>query len=297
MQRFRAGVTRAVAVLGLGVCSIAVAGQDAAAGESDIGGPGGAGWYVSLAAGANASSDLKQAGRNRDDTCYPDDDCRHLAGGRPTGYRWFYDLHAASGTAVELAVGRFFGDTRIEVGLTQRRSAVAQAFAGITYLDGSPLVPATDSAYESMSNASTDDLTVRSLSVNVYRDFPLAYGITPYLGAGLGMSSAELSGIHYEGRYRCRPAVSCDNPGQYDGLQHIDLSDIVPSGHVHAGVDVDLGSGILIGLKLSYNRVSDIDGSHGYSEHKVPGLTSFTRISEIDRWSLLVGAKYLLDGR
>jgi len=41
MRRFRAGVTRAVAVLGLGVCSIAVAGQDAAAGESDIGGLGG----------------------------------------------------------------------------------------------------------------------------------------------------------------------------------------------------------------------------------------------------------------
>jgi len=90
--------------------------------------------------------------------------------------------------------------------------------------------------------------------------------------------------------------VPCDNPGQYDGLQHIDLSDIVPSGHVHAGVDVDLGSGILIGLKLSYNRTGDIGGSHGYSEHKVPDLTSYTRISEIERWSLLVGAKYLLDG-
>jgi len=63
-----------------------------------------------------------------------------------------------------------------------------------------------------------------------------------------------------------------------------------------AGVDVDLGSGILIGLKLSYNRTGDIGGSHGYSEHKVPDLTSYTRISEIERWSLLVGAKYLLDG-
>ena len=44
MRRFRAGVTKAVAVLGLGICSIAVAGQDAAAGESDFGGPGGSGW-------------------------------------------------------------------------------------------------------------------------------------------------------------------------------------------------------------------------------------------------------------
>ena len=43
MRRFRAGVTKAVAVVGLGICSIAVAGQDAVAGEGEIGGPDGSG--------------------------------------------------------------------------------------------------------------------------------------------------------------------------------------------------------------------------------------------------------------
>ena len=54
---------------------------------------------------------MKQAGHNRDNICYPNFRCS----GMPEGYRWFYNLPPDLGTAFEVAVGRDFGDVRVEV--------------------------------------------------------------------------------------------------------------------------------------------------------------------------------------
>ena len=279
-----------LATLGLGVGLLAALGQAMATEHrhSD--------WYLAAGAGVTGASGLEQAGRNRDTTCYPDDDCGHLPGGAPAGYRWFYNLHANRGTAAEIAVGRRFGPLRLEVSVAQRRSGIEQEFTGITYLDGSRLMPAAESDYESASAGSVDDLTTRTLSLNVYRDVSLGLSrITPYVGAGLGVSSVALSGLYYESRYRCRPNIPCDNPGQYDGRQDVDVSDTVPSGHLHVGADIGLGDRLLLGLKLTYSVIGDMEDRGAYAFHRVPGLTSVTAISGIRQWSLVLGVKYRFD--
>ena len=170
------------------------------------------GWYVGAGAGVNWTSGMKQAGWNLDTLCYPDSDCRHV-GGAPEGYRWFYDIDSDPGSAFEISVGRMFGNVRVELSASQRDNDIEEEFTGITYLDGSGIIP-KDGNCESISTTSVDDLTTRTLSLNAYYDFPLPESpIVPYLGAGLGLSFVDLSGLYYHSQYSCKdPASDCERP-------------------------------------------------------------------------------------
>ena len=238
---------------------------------------------------------VEQAGHNRDNICYPEDDCSHLAGGAPEGYRWYYDLDADDGAALEISVGRTLGAFRLELALAQRKNDLEQKFTDITYLDGSRSMPARDSNYESRSSGGVDELTTRTLSLNAYYDFSIAGSrFTPYLGAGAGVSFVELSGVYFESWYSCKnPAMDCDMPEQYNGRQYEDLTDTVWSAHLHAGLDYRMSDKMQLGLKLTYSMVGDMeDAEGGYDFHPVPGLSNFTTISGMNHWSVMFGVKY-----
>ena len=259
-----------------------------------------AGWYIAVGAGASRAALMKQAGDNRDTTCYPNDDCSHLAGGMPSGYRWSYLLHPDIGTAFELAVGRTFHPFRLELSTSRRAFDMEQEFRGSSYLDGYARVRVEDSGYTVSSAAGVDDLTVHTLAFNAYYDFPLSGSpITLYLGAGVGLSFAELSGLHYRGTYTCTDDRPCERPERYDGRQDIDLTDTIPSVHAHAGVDYRLNERLLLGLKLTSNWMDDMRQRDAYAYHAVPGMTSFTAISgvsgaAVNYGSLLLTVKYLI---
>ena len=54
----------------------------------------------------------------------------------------------------------------------------------------------------SNARASIDHLSVSTLSLNAYYDFPGAFGgISPYLGAGLGPAIVKVSGVHFSTDY------------------------------------------------------------------------------------------------
>ena len=253
------------------------------------------GWYVGAGVGINKTSTLEQAGHNRDDICYPEDDCSHLAGGAPEGYRWYYDLEADEGLALEISVGRTFGAFRLELALAQRKNDLEQKFTDITYLDGSRSVPARDSNYESRTSGGVDELTTRTLSLNAYYDFSIAGSrFTPYLGGGVGVSFVELSGVYFEAWYSCKdPSTDCDMPEQYNGRQNEDLTDTVLSAHLHAGLDYRMSERVQLGLKLTYSMVGDMeDAEGGYDFHPVAGLSNFTTISGMNHWSVMFGVKY-----
>ena len=256
------------------------------------------GWYLAAAAGASHAATATQAGRNRDTICYPNDDCAHLPGGAPAGYRWFYDLRADTGAAFEIAVGRAFGDTRVELSAARRTNSLRQEFAGSAYLDGSAIVRAADSDYRSTSSASADELTTHTLSLNVYRDFPLPEtGLVPYVGAGLGLSAVEVSGVFYRSRYVCAEGRSCESPGRYDSEDDTDLSGTVASGHLHAGVGYRLSGRVVLDLKLSFSAADDFEDTARYVFHPVAGLASVTEIGGIRQWSATVGLRYMLGAR
>ena len=252
------------------------------------------GWYVGLGLGINQASGIEQAGHNRDNICYPEDDCSHLVNDRPEGYRWYYDLDADDGAAFEISIGRAMGAFRLELALAQRKNDVEQKFTGITYLDGSRIMARPVSNYQSDSDAHIDDLTTRTLSLNAYYDFSLPGSrFTPYVGAGVGVSFVELSGVFFEARYSCKnPAMDCDMPEQYDGRQNEDLSDTVLSAHLHAGLDYRVSEKMLVGVKLTYSMVGDMEAKGGYDFHPVAGIGSTTEVSGMNHFSLMFGVKY-----
>ena len=118
--------------------------------------------------------------------------------------------------------------------------------------------------------------------------------VTPYVGVGLGVSLAELSGLHYSLQYQCTDLSRCRNPERYNGRQDVDMSDTVASVRMHAGADYPLGERLLLGVKLSYSLTEDMRERHGYTYHAVPGLTNETRVSGIGYGTLLINLKYRL---
>ena len=253
--------------------------------------PGSYGWYVSASGGTNWNPVMKQAGHNRDNICYPND----LCSGTPEGYRWFYNLPSDLGTAFEVAVGRDFGDVRVEVSVSQRSNNIEQEFTDITFLDGSPILPNEDSNYTSTNTTRVDALAARTLSLNAYHDFAFAESrVTLYLGAGLGLSFVELSGLYFSSEYSCISQPCGGRPAaEYNSLQDVDLSDSGLSKQLFAGTDYRLGDKLLLGLKASYSWVDDLVDTSPYEVHLFP-IMNDTEISRINPWSMMLGLKYLL---
>ena len=263
-----------------------------------LGSPGMAGdsqrsdWYVSAGVGPNWMAEIRQAGSNRDTICYPNDDCSHK--NSIGGYRWFYDHDADRGSAVELAVGRVVGTWRLELSASRRKNDLGQEFTGSTYLDGTPILPAASSGYTSQSVDLIDRLRTHSLQLNAYYDFPLAHGrITPYLGAGVGVSRVKLYGLVYRSEYSCDRGCNAglSPPGAYNSWKDVDLRDTVFSAHLHAGADYSLTEHLQLGFKLTYSEVGDMRDTKGYIEHPIPDQVFHTKISGMDHWSLLLNLR------
>ncbi len=249
------------------------------------------GWYVSASGGTNWNPVMKQAGYNRDNICYP----TFLCSGTPERYSWSYDLPSDLGTAFEVAFGRDFGDVRLEVSVSQRSHNVEQEFTDITLLDGSPILPNDDSNYTSANTSRVDALAARTLSLNAYHDFAFAESrVMLYLGAGLGLSFVELSGLYFSSEYSCISQPCGGRPAEeYNSLQDVDLSDRGLSKQLFAGADYRLGDKLLLGLKASYSWVDDLVDTGPYEVHPLP-IMNDTEISRINPWSMMLGLKYLL---
>ena len=277
---------KTIAWIVLGVCGMLAVPGIGMAGESQA-----SGWYVAGGAGVNWISDMDQAGWNRDTICYPGDDCGSQDIG---GYRWYYDLDADSGSMLEVAVGRRFGNLRVELSANHRENDIDQKFSDITYLDGSPVVPRQTSSYSSEVTISIDDLETSTLLLNVYYDFPLVHSrITPYVGAGVGLSYTKLSGVFFRDDFSCTTGCNASPAEFYNSFQDENLSDTVFSRHLYAGADYSLNDSVLLGMKVTYSLVNSMSDTGRYIDHPVPDLPNHTRISDMDHWSLTLGLKYL----
>ncbi len=255
-------------------------------------GPERAAWYVNVGGGAGWSATMDKAGHNRDTTCSPNRDC----GGRSVeGFRWFQDLVPETGDTFGIAAGRQAGRLRFELSAIQQTHPVTLEFIGITYLDGSDRAPhVVDSPYTSRSTNSVDSLTTRSLSVNVYRDFPVPeFRATPYLGAGLGITYVEVSRLYFHSDYSCREGRSCDPPAdRFDTVKSADLTDVVPAAHLFAGVAWHLSDRWALDVKLAYRAVGDLAHQSAYVRHEFPGLTFHEAVRGIRQGSVLLSARY-----
>ena len=260
------------------------------------------GWYVGGGIGSSWASDMDQEGWNRETTCYPTDACFD-ADPVPAipGYRWRYDVDAFPGAAFEISAGRIFNRTRLELSLGQRKNNTDQMFRSITYYDGTPREERSSSTVVSNARNSIDNLTVRTLSLNAYYDFPDAYrGISPYLGVGLGPAFVKVSGVRFSTDYQDTSGhAQAYDPSLsfYNSRQDADLSDTVLAGHLHAGADYGLNAKTVLGLKLTYSMMGDIEASGGYSIHpfheRDPDLTNQNAFTGARYWTLSFTVKFL----
>ena len=275
------------------VCGILVLGPGSGLlAQSGTGGSPRSGWYIGGGIGSNWASDLDQEGRNRETTCYPTDACFD-ANPVPeiSGYRWRYGIDADAGAAFEISAGRIFDRIRLELSLTQRKNNLNQIFRGITDYDGMPMEERSGGTVVSNARASIDHLSVSTLSLNAYYDFPGAFGgISPYLGAGLGPAFVKVSGVHFSTDYEDTSgnAQAYDPPlSFYNSRQDADLSDTVLAGHLYAGADYGLNTKTLLGLKLTYSMMGAIESSGGYSFHPF-----HKRDSDLPNHNTFTGARY-----
>ena len=270
--------------------------------QSRAGGASRSGWYVGGGIGSNWASDMDQEGWNRDPLCYPTDACFD-ADPVPaiSGYRWRYDIDASAGAVFELSAGRIFDRTRLELSLGQRKNGLDQMFRSITDYDGTPMEERRGGSVVSDTRASIDNLTLRTLSLNAYYDFPDAYrGIYPYVGLGLGPAFVKVSGVRFSNDYQDTSghAQAYDPPlSFYNSRQDTDLSDTVLAAHLHAGADYGLNDKTLLGLKLTYSMMGGIEASSGYSLHPLheqdPDFPNHNMFTGARYWTLSFRVKFL----
>lgn len=255
-------------------------------------------WYVGGGIGVNWTGDMKQVGWNRDTYCYPDSCDNHglsqdISGVSIPGYRWSYNLDVGVGSAFEIAVGRAFNRLRLEISAAQRKNDVDQQFTGITYLDGRPTYRRSEDNIRSNSMARIDDLTTRTLSFNAYYDFlDTLPRITPYLGVGLGVAFVKISGVHFSSDYKNTSDTS-EDLSSYNSYRDVDVTDTVFVGSLYAGTDYSLTDETLLGLKLTYSMMDDVEHTAGYRYHPVEDLTAHENFSGPRQWSVMMTVKYL----
>ena len=77
----------------------------------------------------------------------------------------------------------------------------------------------------------------------------------------------------------------------------MDLSDTVLAGHLHAGADYGLNAKTLLGLKLTYSMMGDIESTGGYSLHpfheRDPDFTNRNTFTGPHHWTLSFTVKFL----
>ena len=257
------------------------------------------GWYIGGGIGVNWTYPIDQAGWNRDTYCYPDSDSCAMPGPSADiqGYRWMYDLDMDAGSAFEISVGRMFNRWRLELSAAQRNNAIEQKFKSVTFLDGSVDTPPSGNTVTSNAMARIDDLTTRTLSVNAYYDFTDVFErITPYVGVGLGVAFVEISGVHFSARYE-DTADPARDLSEFNSSQDADISDTVFVGHFYAGTDYSLTDQTLLGVKLTYSLMGDVEHTGTYSDASDacagPAFPNHNTFSGPRQFSVMFTAKYL----
>ena len=120
---------------------------------------------------------------------------------------------------------------------------------------------------------------------------------TPFGGSFLRYRN-QVSGLHFSAEYEDTSgnAPAYDPPlSFYNSRQDADLPDTVLAGHLHAGVDYSLTDKTLLGLKLTYSMMGNIEARGAYSLHpfheRDPVLSSHNAFTGTRSWTLMFTVK------
>ena len=258
------------------------------------------GWYFSAGLGNSGGDDFQQVGFNRDTFCYPDAAC--FASGpnnSVAGYQWSYDIALDQGPSFELSIGKYLGRARVELALSQQTNDTEQIFSGITYLDGSPVLPLAGGNVDSNVKPSIDHRQLQSLSVDVFVDLPdIAQVFTPYVGIGLGRGTVTIADVRFSSEFRNEvdtdkmysPALSF-----YNSRQDEDLTSTTSILRLHLGADYALSYRTAVGLKFTYLITEDVNTVGHYETHPMfelePNFGHENEFAGEPSWQLMLNLK------
>ena len=224
-------------------------------------------WYVTTSLGYGQKSGMDQVGWNRDTFCYPTDACfLETPVASVPGYRWRYGIDLDAGSGFELGVGRELDNWRFELTAVSARHDTTQAFKGIEYLDGSPLLPGDGTVFAD-TEADIDHVATATFALSVLRKVSVGR-MNAYFGAGAGRALVVVRGVRFRASYRSDSAAPFDPPlSFYDSRQHDDLFTYTYHLLFHLGAEYPLNERISLGARLTYSHVGDIRDRSSYWDH------------------------------
>jgi opacity protein-like surface antigen len=121
--------------------------------------------------------------------------------------------------------------------------------------------------------------------VNAYLDLGSWYGISPYVGAGVGASLNHL--LDHQAQVTCLTAA-CGLIGAQPVVQGRDRSDIDLAWALMGGVAVDVGGGFKIDVGYRYLNLGEV-------RTNAAGPAAPTRTEEIKAHEVRLGLRYMID--
>ncbi|WP_112663850.1 outer membrane protein [Microvirga flavescens] len=208
----------------------------------------GSGWYLRGDIGALAQS-------------IPHKQRTYGFGGVPSVSHARFDRNISAGLGVGYQFSPWF---RAEVAVDQRFEA---SYKGTRFGAGSTAVDRAD-------------FYATTVMANAYVDLPVAAGITPYIGAGIGFSRNRIEASE-------RALYGAD--GAFTGISLLNArTDTSFIWALMAGVAFDITHSIKIDLGYRYTRLGDARSRYG---DNAPAI----RASDIDGHELRIGARYVFN--
>lgn len=230
-------------------------------------------WYIGGGIESHLPFTIHQFGDNKDTTCYPDRFCFTQI---LSGYRWHHDVHKDPGLSLEFFVGKELKeDIRVEITFARQKNNLEQG--PIEYHGKAPL-PSDTNPYQNQINISSntiseiDDIITHTLSVNFHHDLKdiVPQRVTPNIGFGIGLSHIKINGVRFSTDYQntINPSIIYNPPlPSYNSHRENDISNLNLSIHLHAGIDFNITSRNVLGLRFTFTDIGSIDYKGYYSKH------------------------------
>ncbi len=215
--------------------------------------------------------------------CQPDTAC-----GSNVGYRQGYASSAGSGWALSVSAGYRLDRLRFELTARQHSGSMNRGTHSKARHDAYGIA-----SHSIVSMSSAGSLRTQTMALGLYYDVT-AGSATSYLGAGIGLTRAAVTGSYLESVFSCSTELTCAGIRSMSHNQiAFDLHGWGISRHLYGGVDYDLGEPFLIGMKLAYHFFADVgDSARKGSAPQMRPLDA--SVGGVNRFSFSVGVKYAL---
>lgn len=208
-------------------------------------------WFIGIDAGTGIRTKMGHSETFAADDCSAAEACEPQPGGM-----WDYSAGAGSGWSLAAMGGYQWRMVRLELSAARQSSVLNQSFVNIKVNKSPTANPPL--LYGNAFVGKQGQLNTMRAVLSVFY-VSTAGKATGFAGGGLGLSRTRVTDVLYDSPDSCIPGVACYEPitrhvvSGRPKLQELGLSQ-----HLSAGVEYDIGSQVLMGIKFTYSRFSKV---------------------------------------